>query len=263
MILSLNEEDKEFLHTMWKTILPHQYKELSERTYRQVFAYFTSILILGFFTLLLLLLPQMIFLPSYVANNSAKIDDLSIAIAVHTKEPFILTERIPFAVIDTSGNISNSTRAKILLTDQYLRVDTLGSPTKINITEFQTISKNPELLQKSILFLIVLLAPGVILFGFILSFIKYFIIASLIGGVTFLITRLLRFHIEFKKTYLMSFYASTLMILLDLVTFPLGLNVFLFPIKFFGVFINILSLAAYLTLYILAIFLVGHLEMRY
>lgn len=261
-MLHLNEEDKEFLSTMWKTLMPHQYAHLSERTYRQAFAYFASILLLGFFVMALLLIPQMLFLPSIIENNTAKLTDLSIDVKVETSEPIILTESSPFVVIDTTGNIQNVSQANLLVTQDYLEYSSLIGARRINVSDLRTIGKDPEFLKDAILFSIILLGPGILIAGLIGAFLKYFIVASLIGIGGFLFGRLLRFHIEFKKAYLISFYSSTLMVLLDLITLPIGLGPYLLPVRILGISLNIISLAIMLTLFIIAIFIVGHLEVR-
>ncbi|HLC65779.1 MAG TPA: DUF1189 family protein [Candidatus Nanoarchaeia archaeon] len=263
MVLRLDEEDKEFLSTIWKTLLPHQYSTLSERSYRQAFAYFVSILVLGFFSMVILFLPQVAYLPSFIENNTVKLTELSIDAKIETTGPIVFTDLTPLLVIDTTGNITNVSRAKVLVTKDRIEFASFGETSKINVSEFHDIGKKPEFLKNTILMAVLLFGPGIILAAFAVSFLKYFIISSLIGIFGFLLSRVLRFHIEFKKAFLISLYSSTLMILIDLVTFPLGLNAYLLPVSFNGVFINIISFAVYLTLFIIAIFLEGHLEVRY
>ena len=100
------DEDKEFLRTIVKTVLPHQYKTLAERNFTQCLAYFFSIVLLGFFTLIVLLLPQLLYLPSFVGNNTDKLTTFSIDFNIETSEPIIFLEKNPFVVIDTTGNIT-------------------------------------------------------------------------------------------------------------------------------------------------------------
>ena len=106
----------------------------------------------------------------------------------------------------------------------------------INITKFKDIKANSESFSDLIRALLILLLPGLLLFMYVLSFIKISIIVIVLSALFWIILYFLRRSISFINLLKIGFYASTILmiyIILSPVVSVLFVCVLLFLLLFF------------------------------
>lgn len=255
----LREETLEFLKTIPKSLYPHAYIELRHRTIRQSIKYLLSILLVAYFIMLAIGAPKLIYLSTYLDNQLTKFERLNFKTDIATSSPIVITEKNPMIVITTLGNISNITYNKLLITDNkiYFR-ESFSKIKEINYRDYLDVLGKKDTIRKLVVAGFYLMIPTVVFLLYFISLIKYSIIIFSTSIIAYLVTRLVKYEVTLRESITSGIYAATIMILLEIVTFPLQLSSYLLVIPVYaGISIAIMPLAAFLTIYIISIILIS------
>lgn len=255
----LGEENLEFLKTIPKSLYPHAYIDLRRRTVRQAIRYLFSILIISYFIMLAIGAPKLIYLSTYLDNQLTKFDKLNFQLDIAMSSPIMITEKNPMIVVTTLGNISNITYSNLLISsDKIYFKESFNKVREINYRDYLDILSKKDTIRKLVVISFYLMIPTIVFLLYLISFVKYAIIILFTSILAYLITRLVRYEVTLRESITSGIYASTIMILLEIVIFPLQISGYLLMIPIYaGISIGIIPIAAFLTIYIIAIILIS------
>ncbi len=254
------EETIEFFRTIPKAIYPHAYHELKLRGFRNCTKYFLSIVLIAYLIMAVAALPKVIYLSKYIDNQFAKFDKFNIQFDVELSSPVVLTEKEPMVVLaDKNTPIADINYTKVLITEDKLYFkESFTKVTEINYKEYLNVLGKKDSIRKIIVIGFYLMVPTVIFLMYIVSLLKYAAIILATSVLGFLIARLLRYEITAKEALVCSVYASTAMILFEIVAIPFQIGSYLLTIPVYaGITIAIVPFAVFLTIYIIAIILIS------
>ena len=255
----MDDRYKEFAKSILYSLIPDRYKGQSKKSYKDAFQYLLSILLVFFVIASILTMPKLLILPSYLLNQSGKITQFDLNPALLMSGPIIITEKSPLIIIDTTGNFTNLTMGKVLITDKNLFYkDSFRKTRAYGGENFSDITTHKSDLVKLVLWLIILTLPAVLIIVYFLFFVKYLLIIIISSLLAFVLTRLLKFILDFKEIVMIAFYSTTVMAFLEIIAIPLGISGFLFPIPvIYGISLSLVPLTLFLIYFLLGIITVG------
>lgn len=251
---------KEFFKTVLYSQFPKKYHELSQRPIKTAVEYLLSLLLVSFIVMGVLAVPKYLLLPQYIDNQFEKINTFTVDIDLETNESVKFTEKDPQLTIDTSPNATLE-EGRVLITDEIFYLKNFNKISEYKFDDYKNLKDNPEFVKKMFLFILIMTLPSVAIisyFGFFFKFIAEIILLSLIA---FVILRMAKHTTKLRDIFVAGIYASTIMVVLDILAIPYSLGKYLInvPILFFG--INIISLLLFLILFILALIIITSKEM--
>jgi hypothetical protein len=253
----------DFLWTILKSLNPDSLKDLSERITKDSLKYIFSLIAISLLLMVIVAIPKLIFLPAYINNQFGKFNNLSINMTTDMKEPVTIVQSNPQLIIDTTGNITKLGKANLLITKHMVMYRSLFKVKAFNISGFENILENKKGAADLIIFLAVLVFPMLLVMLYIVYSLKYLIIIIITVLLSFVVLKLIKHKIKFVHLFNLIIYASTSMILLELLTLPYLYN-YLLPIPlFFGVTLPLIPLALFIVYFMIGIILTDRKEERY
>ena len=124
---------------------------------------------------------------------------------------------------------------------------------KFSQEELKNAENNPQQLSELVSTLVLLLVPGVALFTFIRTWLKYLLLSLAIGTFFFLITDLTRYRMKWKEMMSVSLHAITPMIFLEVVSSSIS-SEYLIPLfPFLGVKVYAITTLLFTAMMVLAV----------
>jgi len=234
----LKEGQITFLKSFFKSMNPGAYEELVEEPMKKSMKYVPKLIFFGFIIMILLSIPYMMTLPSYINNEFSKFSSFKVTTDINTTSPVILTDKFNFLRVDTTQNatIGNS---KILLTKNSVQNKPLPClafdalcifyPNTIEIKDtkgYSNILSYKEEYSNLAFFIILAMLPSILLILYLYNLIKFSAIIFIAAGFSFIITRSIRYYTTFSQLLKVSIYAITITVMIDLVTRPFSLNLY-------------------------------------
>ncbi|HII17078.1 TPA: DUF1189 family protein [Candidatus Woesearchaeota archaeon] len=253
-----------FGKTVLKSLYPHGYKDLHQRTTAQAIQYFFSLLILLFVAAAVLSLPAMLSFPKAIDEKLSLFAEFSTDWSIATDDPVFIPQKQPIVTFDSNDEV-NFTKGLIYITNDevYYR----GKWNKIqalNASAFKEISGGNKQVTEFIFAIAIFLLPTVAIALFLIFALKYLFAAALFSLLGFIGILLSRSRLSLRECFLMALYATTVMMLLDLLLFPFQFQGLLMPFSIlFGVSYGMISLTLFFILYALALVVAsGKLHLR-
>lgn len=226
---------KDFL----KTWHPSSYWHLSHKSYLEAYKYFFFIIALSFIGMILMGLPKFAILPDYLQSKMQSFDQLEVDLKVKMNSPIALTTREPEIIIDTDAKLANVSNAlkhsRFIIHNTTLYYKLLFVPEKIELSKYKDLLKEKREVSTAIYFLIILAMPSIIVISFLIILLRYFIITHAAAVLGFALSRLGGYAIDFKTAFNSALYASTVMVLPELLLLPLLKPLFNVPIALFAI----------------------------
>ncbi len=234
----LKQEQITFLKSFFKSMNPGAYEELAEEPLKKSMKYVPKLVFFGFILMIILSIPYILALPSYINNEFSKFSSFKVTTDINTTKAVILTDKFNFLRVDTTQNatIGNS---KILLTKNSVQNRPLPClafnalcifyPNTIemkNTTGYSNILGNKEEYSNLAFFMMLLILPSILLILYLYNLVKFAAIIFIAAGIAFIITRALRYYTTFNKLLKVSIYAITITVMIDLLTRPFSVNLF-------------------------------------
>ncbi len=195
------------------------------------------IILIGFIGMTLVALPKFIAIPDYLQSKMQSFDKFDVKLDVEMNSPMVLTTREPEIVVDTSGKLTNVTtvmkHAHIFITNDSLYYKLLFKPEKIELAKYKDILKEKRNYSTLVYYLIIFAMPSLLFMSFIIILVRYLLITHIAAAAGFIITRLAGYAIDFKTLFNSALYASTVMILPELLLLPFLKPLFNVPIALF------------------------------
>lgn len=228
----------EFLLTIAQVFNPNAYEELSNRTLKNVFSYFFSIMFASYVLMILVSLPVLINFESTIAREFAKFDEFVVDFNISMSEP-IYIKQLGLG-IDGTGD-KELTTENILITQNFIQSKNPAcffkplcllkkdKVNKIDLNEYTNLVDKSQDFVAWLALLAVFLLPWILINLFFALFLKYMITIILLTGFGVILTRLVNRRIKMPRIFKVAMYAVTPMVILDTVNIPLGFNLLYLP----------------------------------
>lgn len=207
---------KELFYTIFKSLNPESYDELTHRPLSDSIKYFFFITFVSLLIMFVLLIPAFYSFPGYWNDKVANFEELDINFSFQLKQPFYLLDD-PTIRVEQSG--SNLTDARVLLTEDgifYKSMIFFGNKKVIPLHETYSLADEQPNVSRLTFFILPSLVFWSMVF-FTIYFIVIIIISILLSGV---IAWLLGSRIHPSKVVRIGLYASTILVLLQLLLIP-------------------------------------------
>lgn len=241
--------------SFWKLVIstmhPKRYEDLSERRIKKGVGYLVSILFASFLIMAVISIPKIISMPSYIEGELSKFETLNTSMDIKMSEPIILPKEDPQIIIDTETKNRSMGKEKILITKDLLHYRPYGRQKAYNISEYSDLTNKKDELSRTITFLAILLIPSILITAYALFLFKYAVTIIIFTLIIFASIRLAKKDLPFLKSLNTAIYASTPMILLEVIFIPynsnnlipmfqfMGLNFYLIPLLIYSVLLSI------------------------
>ena len=178
----------------------------------------------------------MIKLPAYLREQLTSFNTLDLNVEQEMNRPFLLPQNNPLVMIDTT-DMENTRKAKILITEDSITYKFLPftEPKSLDVGEGRLLEQKREFAIMATA-LILLLLPGILLLLAVALLAKYILLIFLSGVIGFLLVGFIHFHIRLKQLFNVAIYASTLMIIIELLTKPFLTSNFFIHYIAYGVY---------------------------
>ena len=213
---------KELFYTIFKALNPESYPQLTEKPLKDAVKYFFFVSILVLVVMFILLIPSMLTFPNFWAEKTANFERLDVNFTFKLREPFYLLQD-PSIRVEQSGN--NLTTARVLITEDgvyYRSFFFFGQKKAIPLDRTWDLAAQPDI---SGFFFFMLLS---LVFWSSLLFISYSIFLILVGFlVAYVMSWIFGVFIKPSRALKISVYASTILILTQLLLMPFFRTFFL------------------------------------
>ncbi len=236
----------------WKKVLltlhPKKYSELSTRTIRSGLKYLLSLLLASFIIMCILALPSVVSMPQYIESELSKFSKLNISIDTEMDSPVMIPEKDPQIVVDTTNTAKEMGNEKILITEDYAYYRPYGRTMRYNLSEFKDITAHKKETSKFLTFLAILLIPTVLITSYVIFLVKYILMIIVVALILFLAAKIARKNLSIFRSLNTALYASTPMILIEVIFIPFN-SKYLIPVsQFMGTNIYLVTLLVYFSL---------------
>lgn len=229
---------KDIFYTMFKSLNPESYDELTSRPISDSIKYFFFITFVSLLIMFVLLIPALYSLPGYWNDKINNFETLDVNFSFQLKQPFYLLED-PAVKVEQSG--SNLTDARILLTEDgifYKSMIFFGNKKVIPLNEAYDLAEKRPDMSRLMLFLLPSLVFWSMVF-FAIYFVIIIMVSILLSG---LIAWSLGSRVHPSKIVKIGIYASTILVLVQLLLMPFFRTLFIPIIAYWILLLIILFL---------------------
>ncbi len=230
--------------TMMRSFNPFFYKSLSRKRLSDAMTYFFEVLIICFILLVIVSIPVFLALPGNLSTELSKLDNFTIDPSLEMDET-IEFNRFDITITDTKDYeeefvlITNESVYMKSLMCQLVKPTCLltGETKVINSENASELLDHKEGLGKLISFILLLMIPGILVLLFVYYLISYILIILITTSIIYLICKLTKHRMHWRKLLIIGIYACPVMLLLDIVPllyFSLSILPFIFYIAIFG-----------------------------
>lgn len=252
----VNLRIRKFFAVLRKSLNPRYYTELSERRLDSAVIYLIILLGFAFLLLGILLLPKAYMIKEDIEDGLLAINTFKVSADFETVEPIMIPNKRPLITFDTTDNKTIDSELLLVTDDKvfYKAMDKEGSFALSDVDFTKDRKQSKDALIKVGIFLL----PSFLTFYYFAYLVKYAMIILLTGVVGFVVARGLRNGIELRESIIISIYASTVMVLIEVITIPFFLTKYLvIYTPFIGINISIVAITLYLTFYVTGVRLTG------
>ncbi len=232
---------KPLFYTIFKTLNPYSYDELTDRRLSYALKYFAFITIFCIILMFILFIPFLFYTHQYVAEDIAHFQNLTVASTFTLKDSFNLLSDPIIKFDSKKQNISDEFVLITPDTASYRQFFMFGKQIDIPLNKGLDIASSPNanvFISLGLLFLLPSLFFWSIIF-FMVYFMMIIFVTFILGSI---LAGIFRVNITLLKTLKASIYACTIFIVLQLVLMP-----------FFRLLL--LPLALYWILFLIILFL--------
>lgn len=230
-----------FIWKFFQAINPISYDKLAMDHLVDAALYVPKILLSAFVIMLVISAPLLYGMPSYVDNLLSKTKDISISVNIENDVPINIPEKSPLITIDKNANISSGFNSKILISNDSVALKPMmcqilpitcplydfgNVKVEKNLGGYSNVLSHKDFYTMFLTGLFFMMLPAILLMAYIMFLLKYFAIALIFSILAFAITRMARFEIHFGEVLKISFYATTLMILIEIIAIPLPIRLY-------------------------------------
>ena len=240
----------EFLKTLAMSVSPFAYHNFCAKNSKEVSAYFVSVVVIGLILTNILLIPFYVGLPDMVHDSLSAFTKFNVTNDVQMSGPLEIPKKEAAFVIDTTGTIKEMKNERIIVTKDYVYYRMFFSNKRVSLEKLLNITENPSDTTWMIIAFLVFLLPSLLIYALVFIALKHLILILTTSLLLFFAVRVLMlYEISFKNAVSSSFYAGTLLVLIEAILYPINPKL-LVPL------ISVAGLQFYLVSY-LAFFIFG------
>jgi hypothetical protein len=236
---------------------PKKYSSLGMHSVWHGAKYVMIIMLLAFLLMSVISVPMLFRIPGTISSELGKFDTLNFTGDVEMSAPVMFTETDPQIIIDTTGQITEMTTEKLLITEDFLLYRPYNKIVKINISELQDVTGHTKELSNLITFITILIIPSILITSYIVFLIKYIILILLMTLVVFVFSRMIKKDIGIRKSLMTAIYASTPMIIMEVLFIPFNSRYLIHFLQILGVNFYLIPILLFLSLAVFASFFAG------
>ena len=257
--MQISEKIYYFGRNIAKSLYPHSYRELKENSIWSAISFMLIMILVSLLLVGILFLPKAIGAKDYIDKQLSALDTFDIGWSLKMNDSIEIPEKNPYLIISTAGHITNITGSNILITETKVYYKSaFGKVKQINLTDYKNVASKKEELASLFSKIIWILIPSLFLLFFVIFSVKYLLVIAVSWALALGITKLLKFHLKIREAFVVALYSSTIMIVTDTLTIPLGLKVAMIPFPLFaGANLGLIPLVLYLIVFTISIIIVG------
>lgn len=252
----------DFLSSMLKSLNPKYYLDLGEKKLGNAVRYFFALVAIMFLVMAVISIPQLMFIKSDMDKSLLDISKFKVDASLATKAPVFIPKNSPILTIDTTGN-KTWDKELVFITDKTISYNAFGKKKEISLSTYD-LENNRKGTENAVSSLILFMLPSIIFFYYAAYALKYLAIIIGTALAAFLFAKLMRNGITINQALALSFYTSTIMIIIEILTIPFFIKDYLITYStFIGINFSLIAITAYLTFYVTAIRLNGNPNIRH
>lgn len=232
---------KQFLDEVWQTFFPSHWAEISERSMGNGIGFFSKVLLAAFVVMMLVHIPVLIKMPSFISEQLSKFDTLRLAGNFTMSSPIKLPRSEPVVIFDTSGAYTELTSERVLITQNKVYYRPFFKTHSVNTEELKDLRNNREQVKAFLAVLVFFLLPSILVYAYIAVWLKYFLMILTLAVMVFLLLDLTHWRRTWKELFVLSCYVSTLPVLAEVIVGAINPDLL----------IPVLNIAGLLTLYLI------------
>lgn len=239
-----------YIKTFLLSLNPFNYHKL-DINIKKALSFFALTLLIGILLIPILNIPNLIKLPANIYGEMAKIEHSSISSNISISEPIRFPSENPYFTLDTTGTVKKMTTEKLMITEEYIHYKPFNHETKIKFNNLM-LPENKAFISQLITLAIITVLPAIGIIIYIILFIKYILISIIISTLLYIILDLFHKHIDPKKIFIHSLYASTFIISLEII-FGIAAPNTIIPLFKFIVPVYLITTIFYIVIVILSL----------
>lgn len=211
---------KNFFQTILMSFNPSAYEKLGERRLTNSINYYISMVAVVFLVMCLLFIPALVMLPENIEKAIDKFETLDVIVTSKMSGPIKIPEKRPLIIIDSSKEYTNIEEGKVLITKGAVFYKLLPFMKPKKIVREGEFLENKEQIAALLMVILVSMLPMLLVAAYLYYLIKYllFIVAAVL--IAFIIVRIARYGITMAELFKVGFFASTIMVVVGLLTKP-------------------------------------------
>jgi len=241
----------EFIKEVVWSVYPPRYKQIADKNFKQSLGYMSKLLVLALIIAGLLFIPKIATLTGTVQNELAKFESFHLEGNVTQSAPITIPRHNPWVIIDL--NSERKLTNEILVIDQsnvqyrFLKINSIPRD------HLKDANQHRMPVGGFVAKLIMLMIPGIILFLYVRTWLKYLLLIIVGGTLFFIIMELTKFRLKWKQMLNIAAHALTLVIFIEVISAAIATG-YLVPIfRFLGVNIYAITSAIFFGLMIVGI----------
>jgi hypothetical protein len=158
-----------------------------------------------------------------------------------------MPEKNPQIIIDTADSSREMGNEKILIAGSSLYFRPYGKVREYNLSEFKDITSKKDETSGLLTFLAILLIPTALITSYVMFFVKYAITILAGALLLFVILRLAKKDLGILRALNIAVYASTPMVLIEVISIPFNSNYLVQIFQIMGVNFYLVTLLIYIV----------------
>lgn len=244
---------KEWLLAVAYSFNPVQYKKISDAPPKEMFQLVNKTIKRSFLVMIIIALPILLAIPSHVTQALGTFDSLTISGTAALATQIGIPSRDPHVVIDLTDEKAYEGE-RMLLTKDYFYFNTPLGAKKINTDYILDPLAHKKESGLIVFALFMLWLPSLLIYGYIVTFLKYMIWWVLFSALSIVVIRaIVLSSMKMQRIVNICAYALLPIIILEVLTIPFD-TTWLFPVlDFMGFAINLGSIILYLILLVVGL----------
>jgi len=237
--------ESDFFRTLGKSFSFLGYPELSERKPVASVKYFLKLMILATILLLLAAIPAFMHLSKNIDLVMDNFNSLKLSLNASSKGPIIIfpeDKSREIAINWESNETSLNTSKYLVAKDRFLKKTMFGTQ-YTNLTGFSNVLEHRETYKTVLTTLMIFLIPSMVVGAYVIFGVKFFLMLLALAVVGFIVSRTIKFNIEFRNCFNIAIYAATIAVLIEMIAFPYNISIPYFRIEWIGYALSVLYFA--------------------
>jgi len=237
-------EQFKFFKALGKSFVVTDYDELGEQKLGISLKYFLKLMIVGTILLFLFSIPVFVKIPKNIDTALSAFNSLSIPLnySQNGQIVFFQGDDQKQVTIDLTSNATTLEKGKILITNHsIIQKSWLGSEVT-NTTGYSNVIVHKEQYKNAIMILLTFLMPSLIVMAYVFFSIKFFIMIMVLSFLAFVISRTIRFDVDYMHCFNSAVYAFTPALLFAMIVFPYNIHYLFLRIEWIGYAVSVVML---------------------